>query len=87
MEGECYAFVWGRTHFWQYFHQVFFLLRTNHKPLEWLAIVFNTYECRVDGFPCFKIVHYAGSKHANVDALSINPMDMYEADEDFGNEM
>jgi hypothetical protein len=35
----------------------------------------------------FKIVHHASSKHANVDVLSINPMDRFEVDEDFGNEI
>ncbi len=35
----------------------------------------------------FKIFHRQGSKHANVDALSKNPMDMYKVYEDFGNEI
>ncbi len=35
----------------------------------------------------FKIVHRASFKHANVDALNINPMDRYEVNEDFGNEI
>jgi hypothetical protein len=35
----------------------------------------------------FKIVHHPSFKHANVDALSKNPMDMYKVDEDFGNEI
>ncbi len=35
----------------------------------------------------FKLVHRPGSKHANVDALSRNPMDKYKVDEDFGNEI
>ncbi len=39
MEGECYALIWGVMLFRQYLHRNHFLLRTNHKPLEWLAIV------------------------------------------------
>jgi hypothetical protein len=35
----------------------------------------------------FKIIHRVGAKHANVDALSRNPIGKYEADEDFGNEI
>ncbi len=79
-------------HFQQYFHQAFFLQRIDHKPLEWLAIVFDTYGCRGRWISIrqdfhFKIVNRVNSKHANVDGLSINPMDRYEADEDFGNEI
>jgi hypothetical protein len=92
MEGECYAFIWGIMHFRQYFHQAFFLLRIDHKPFEWLAIVFEAYKRRgrwismLQDFH-FKIVHRASFKHANVDALNINPMDRYEVNEDFGNEI
>jgi hypothetical protein len=39
MEGECYALIWGVMHFRQYLHQKHFILRTDHKPLEWLATV------------------------------------------------
>jgi hypothetical protein len=46
MEGECYALGWGIMHFYQYLHQIFFLLKTDHKPLEWLAIVLDAYGCR-----------------------------------------
>jgi len=35
----------------------------------------------------FKIVHRASFMHANVDALSRNQVDRYEANEDFGNEI
>jgi hypothetical protein len=92
MEGKCYAFVWGIMHFRQYLQQAFFLLRTKHKPLEWVAIISNAYGCRgrwifmFQDFH-FKIFHRQGSKHANVDALSKNPMDMYKVYEDFGNEI
>jgi hypothetical protein len=43
MEEECYGLIWGIMHFRQYLHQNPFLLRTNHKPLEWLAIVSDAY--------------------------------------------
>jgi hypothetical protein len=39
MEVECYALVWGIMHFRQYLHQNHFISKTDHKPLEWLAIV------------------------------------------------
>ncbi len=39
MEGECYALIWGIVHFKQYLHKNHFILRTDHKPLECLAIV------------------------------------------------
>ncbi len=39
MEGECYALIWGIMHFKQYLHRNHFTLRTDHKPLEWLAMV------------------------------------------------
>jgi len=39
MEGECYALIWGIMHFKQYLHRNHFTLRTDHKPLEWLATV------------------------------------------------
>jgi hypothetical protein len=45
MEGdhECYALVWGIMHFKQYLYHNHFTLRTNHKLLEWLAMVSNAY--------------------------------------------
>jgi len=39
MEGECYALIWGVMHFRQYLHRNHFILRIDHKPLEWLATV------------------------------------------------
>jgi hypothetical protein len=39
MEGECYALIWGIMHFRQYLHTNHFILRIDHKPLEWLATV------------------------------------------------
>jgi hypothetical protein len=35
----------------------------------------------------FKIIHRAGAKHANVDALSHNLVDSHDEDEDFGMEI
>lgn len=35
----------------------------------------------------FKIVRFLGTKHANVDALSKNPIGKSEVDEDFGNDI
>jgi hypothetical protein len=46
MEGECYALIWGIMHFRQYLHRTHFVLRTDHKPLEWLAMVSDAYERR-----------------------------------------
>ncbi len=43
MEGEYYALIWGIMYFRQYLYQTPFLLRTDHKPLEWLATVSNAY--------------------------------------------
>jgi len=43
MEGECYALIWGILHFRQYLHRTHFTLRTDHKPLEWLATVFDAH--------------------------------------------
>jgi hypothetical protein len=39
MEGECYALIWGVMHFRQYLHMKHFILRTDHKPPEWLATI------------------------------------------------
>jgi hypothetical protein len=39
MEGECYTLIWGIMHFKQYLHRNHFILKTNHKSLEWLATV------------------------------------------------
>jgi hypothetical protein len=85
MEAECYAFIWGIIHFRQYLHQAFFLLRTKHKPLDWLANISDAYGRRgrwISTFQDFhfKIVHCPGFKRANVDALSRNPVDMYKID-------
>ena len=39
MEGECYALVWGVMHYRQYLYRNQFTIRTDHRPLEWLASV------------------------------------------------
>jgi len=75
MEGECYALIWGILHFKQYLHRTHFTLRTDHKPLEWLATVSDAHGRRgrwIDMLQdfSFKIVHQPGMRHANVDALS-----------------
>jgi hypothetical protein len=92
MEGECYALIWGIMHFRQYLHMKHFILRTDHKPLEWLAIVSDTHGRRgrwvgmLQDFS-FKIVHRPGLRHMNADALSRNPVGLAEEDEDFGEEI
>jgi hypothetical protein len=79
-------------YFRQYLHQTESLLRTDHKPLEWLAIVSDAYGRRghwiamLQDFQ-FKIIHHARSKHLNVDALSQNPIGFPKEDEDFGNDV
>ncbi len=92
MEGECYALIWGVMHFMQYLHRTHFILRTDHKPLEWLATIFDAYGRRgrwIDMLQdfSFKIVHRPGMKHTNVDALSRNPVGATADDDDFGCEI
>jgi putative transposase len=79
MEGECYTMIWGIMHFRQYLHMKHFILRTDHKPLEWLATVSDAHGRRgrwVDMQQdfSFKIVHRPGLRHTNADALSRNPV-------------
>ncbi len=62
IEGECYALIWGIMHFRQYLHRNHFILRTDHKPLEWLMIVLDTHDRRgrwIDMLQdlSFKILH------------------------------
>jgi hypothetical protein len=92
MEGECYALIWGVMHFRQYLHRTHFILRTDHKPLEWLATVSDPYGRRgrwIDMLQdfSFKILHRPGMKHTNVDALSRNPVGAATDDDDFGREI
>jgi hypothetical protein len=92
MEGECYALIWGILHFRQYLHRTHFTLRTDHKPLEWLATVSDAHGRRgrwidlLQDFS-FKIVHRPGMWHANADALSRNPVGQAVDDEDFHQEI
>jgi len=64
----------------------------DHKPLEWLATVYDPFGRRgrwismLEDFN-FKIVHRAGVRHANVDVLNHNPVDSHLEDEDFGMEV
>ncbi len=92
MEGECYALIWGVMHFRQYLYRNHFILRTDHKPLEWLATVSDAHGRRgrwVDMLQdfSFKIVHRPGLRHTNVDALSRNPTGPAKEDDDFCEEI
>jgi hypothetical protein len=87
MEGECYALIWGIMHFRQYLYRSQFVVRTDHKPLEWLATVLDAHGRRgrwidlLQDFS-FRIVHRPGIRHTNVDALSRNPVGMAVEDDD-----
>jgi len=92
MEGECYALIWGIMHFRQYLHRNNFTLRTDHKPLEWLATVSDAHGRRgrwIDMLQDFnfKILHRPGLRHTNADALSRNPVGQATNDDDFGEEI
>jgi hypothetical protein len=92
MEGECYALIWGILHFRQYLHRTHFTLRTDHKPLEWLATVSDAHGRRgrwIDMLQDFnfKIVHRPGMRHANADALNRNPVGQVVDDDDFRQEI
>jgi len=92
MEGKCYVLIWGIMYFKQYLYQTPFLLRIDHKPLEWLAIVLDAYGRRgcwiamLKDFP-FKIIHQTRNKHLNVDALSWSLVGSPEDDEDCGSDL
>jgi len=92
MEGECYALIWGIMHFRQYLHRTRFTLRTDHKPLEWLATMSDANGRRgrwihlLQDFD-FKIVHRPSLKHTNVDALNKNPIGKASEDDDFNREI
>jgi hypothetical protein len=92
MEGECYALIWGVMHFRQYLHRNHFVLRTDHKPLEWLATVSNAHGKRgrwVDMLQdfSFKIIHRPRLRHTNVNALSRNLVGTTTDDDDFSEEI
>jgi hypothetical protein len=60
----------------------------NHKPLEWLTTIFDVNDKKgrwifmVKDFH-FKIFHRLGNKHANVDALSKNPIFILDEEKGF----
>jgi len=92
MEGECYALIWGIMHFRQYLHMNHFILRTDHKPPEWLATVSDAHDRRgrwVDMLQdfSFNIIHRPGLRHTNVDVLSRNPVGPAMDDDDFSEEI
>jgi hypothetical protein len=92
MEGECYALIWGIMHFRQYLYRSHFVVRTDHKPLEWLATVSDAHGRRgrwidlLQDFS-FQIVHRPGLRHTNVDALSRNPVGLAVEVDDFCEEV
>jgi hypothetical protein len=88
MKGESYVLIWGIMHFRQYLHRNHFILRTDHKPLEWLVIVSYAHGKRgrwIDMLQdfSFKILDKPGLKHTNVDALSRNLVGPTMNDDDF----
>ncbi len=92
MGGECYALIWGIMHFRQYLHRTHFILRTDHKPFEWLATVSDAHGRRgrwIDMLQdfSFKIVHRPGLRHGNADVLSRNPVGEAMDDDDFSREI
>ncbi len=92
IEEECYALIWGVMHFRQYLHRNHFILRTDHKPLEWLATVSDVHGRKghwIDMLQdfSFKILHRPGMKHTNMDALSRNPVGEAVDDDDFSEEI
>lgn len=76
IQKECLAAIYGMKHY--YLLGRFFILMTDHKPLQWL------FAQKMEGLLCrwalamqeydFKIVYRQGSQNANADALSRCPM-------------
>jgi len=92
MEGECYALIWGIMLLRQYLHRNHFILRTDHKPLEWLTTVSDAHGRKgrwIDMLQdfSFKIVHRPGLRHTNVNALSRNLVGPAMDDDDFCEEI
>ncbi len=92
MEGECYALIWGIMHFRQYLHKNHFILKTDHKSLEWLAIMLNGHGRRgrwIDMLHdfSFKILHRPRLKHINVNVLSKKPVGQATNDNNFNEEI
>ena len=78
-QGEMLAVVWACKNLRHYLHGVHFTIVTDHAPLVWLmtardltcqharwALMMQSYD--------FTIIHRAGAKHANADALSCLPL-------------
>jgi hypothetical protein len=82
----------GVMHFKQFLHHNHFIIRTNHKLLEWACNSLDVYGRRehwinmLQNFN-FKIVHQPITKHSNVDALHCNPIGNVESNEDFSEEI
>ena len=78
--GECLGVVYAVKQFRQYLHGKQFLLVTDHRPLQWLlsqeklSSHHGRWALAVAEFD-FVIVHRAGDKHQNADALSRSPQD------------
>jgi hypothetical protein len=92
MEGQCYALIWGIMHFCQFLYRNHFTLRTDHKLLKWLAIIFDAYGQRgrwIDMLQDFnfKILNRSRFKHLNADVLSRNPVNKAKEDEYFSQEI
>jgi hypothetical protein len=92
MEGECYALIWLIMHSRQYLYHASFVVKINHKPLKWLATISDPFGKKGKWISMlqdfnFKIVHRVGARHANVDALTCNPIGSHDEDEDFGVEI
>ena len=79
-KGECLAAVWACKLFQRYLLGPDFTLVTDHQPLKWLMTTDNLegtharWACVLQDFS-FTIVHRAGDKHQNADALSRYPID------------
>ena len=77
-KGECLAAVWAVKEFSSYLAGLFFTLVTDHEPLRWLTTnkelegSMARWACALQQFD-FTIVHRAGDKHQNADALSRFP--------------
>ena len=78
---ECLAIVWAVHKFHHYIIGAYFLLETNHKPLEWLNTAKSSksrsqqlerWSLDLRAFQ-FSIVHRPGSTNQPADALSRNP--------------
>jgi hypothetical protein len=88
MEGECYALIWVVMHFRQYLHHIRFILRMDHKPLEWLVIVSEAHGrtgCLVNMLQDFSLSRSSTWQEANThtDTSNRNLVGMPEEDEDF----